>query len=131
MKEGSASRWYVFGQRFGASRFEITIEEASERDEDPTPWEQPVHDLQAIEDLLRALRPQRLARLLAGDDDEILRAEPSTETVEMRIAGGMRALSSPEGWAGFEVIGPTREQMAAVVSRWLVEWQNRRPGGDA
>ena len=90
-----------------------------------------MHDLQAIEDLLRALRPQRLARLLAGDDDEILCAEPSTETVEMRIAGGMRALSSPEGWAGFVVIGPTREQMAAVVSRWLVEWQHRRPGGDA
>ena len=32
MAEESGSRWYVFGQRFGASRFEITIEEASERD---------------------------------------------------------------------------------------------------
>lgn len=125
------TRWYVFGQRFGASRFEITIEESSERDEDPAPWEQSVHHLQAIEELLLALRPQRLARLLAGDDDEILRTGPPTETVEMRIAGGLRALSSPEGWAGFVVIGPTRDQMAAVVSRWHAEWQYRRPGGDA
>ncbi|MFY9550099.1 MAG: hypothetical protein WAU32_03020 [Thermoanaerobaculia bacterium] len=129
--EAMTTRWYVFGQRFGQSRFEITIEEATERDEDPSPWEQSVQELEAIEDLLKALRPQRLARLLAGDDEEILRARPSMETVEMRIAGGLRALSSPEGWAGFVVIGPTRDQMAAIVSRWLSEWRNRRPGGDA
>jgi len=124
------TRWYVSIRRPSETRFNVTIYEAPELGGSPATFEETARSLGAVESLLRTLKPQRTYRLLVGvkDGAPIREIEdvPPGETVEDRIAQGLRKLEGPEGTCHFVVVGPSWDEMEAIASKWREEWKDRQ-----
>jgi len=129
------SRWYVSIVRPWEGRFNVAIYEAPELGGSPAEFKETVRSTDAVESLLRTLNPQRTYQLHArtdGTPTRVIDDVPPGETVESRIAQGLRKLESPEGSCHFVVVGPPWDEMEAIVSKWREEWKEpaQPPSGD-